>query len=67
MLFLIYRSLVKETGPEVAEDGSSFDHAEIVHLDYTGLFTTLVDLLHVIENVGEGHEGQSGWCFEWYC
>ena len=41
-------SLVKETGPEVAEDGSSFDHTEIVHLDYTGLLTTLVDLLHVI-------------------
>ena len=48
---------VKETAPEIAKDGSSFDREEIVDLDYTGLFTTLVDLLHVIQHVGEGHEG----------
>ena len=50
-------SLVKETAPEISQDGSAFDHEGIVNLDYTGLFTTLVDLLDVIEHVGEGHEG----------
>jgi hypothetical protein len=55
--FLNPCSLVKEAAPEIAKDGSSFNHEEIVILDYTGLFTTLVDLLHVIQHVGEGHEG----------
>ena len=55
----MFSSLVKETAPEINEDGSAFDHKEIVDLDYTGLFTTLVDLLHVIQHVGEGHEGLS--------
>ena len=48
---------MKEAAPEIAKDGSSFNHEEIVILDYTALFTTLVDLLHVIQHVGEGHEG----------
>ncbi|CAB4019239.1 Hypothetical predicted protein [Paramuricea clavata] len=52
----ILLGLVKEAAPEIAKDGSSFNHEEIVILDYTGLFTTLVDLLHVIQHVGEGHE-----------
>lgn len=50
---------MKETAPEISKDGSSFDHEDIVNLDYTGLFTTLFDLIHVIDHVGEGHEGLS--------
>lgn len=51
-------SLAKETPPLISADGGSFDHHDIPNLEYTTLFTTLLDLLHVIENVGEEHEGR---------
>ncbi|XP_046839871.1 protein unc-79 homolog isoform X2 [Xenia sp. Carnegie-2017] len=52
----ILLSLVNEDAPEISEDGSSFDHQSVIELDYTGLFTTLVDLFRILQNIGEGHE-----------
>lgn len=39
------------------KNGSLFINKGVVDLDYTALLTTLIDLLHVVQHVGEGHEG----------